>query len=337
MIFRCSLLAAALATLATAQSPDFEKEVWPILEQACVDCHGAPARGPDGRLRKPRGGLRMDGKDWFLKGGFDGPVVVAGKPKASPLWQRISAPAADPDLMPPDGPRLGDAQLDVVKRWIEGGAGFGDWRGAEGPEKKPARGPAACGSGAARLALLAALAEGVTPAAAAAITKAAGEDARITPVVPGNPLLRVEFPGAAAGVDDRRLRRLSIVSSHVTQLLAGDTAITGGSLKTIAGMKRLTHLDLHGTAITSRELKHLAALTELRYLNLHGTEIDDEALITLIKLPELEALYVWNTNITEEGAARLRMKLPRCRVSARLGLPDPPKPAPDAGRRRRRK
>lgn len=336
MLARTLILLAALTTLAAAQAPDFEREVWPILKQACMDCHGAPSMGANGRMKKPKGGLRMDGKDWILKGGYEGPAVVAGSPDASPLWARVKLPADDADLMPPDGPRLKDDQLEVLRRWIEGGAEFGDWGGVKGPTVTKPAAKLVPGSGAARIAMLEKLGKGVAPAAAVSISKAAGEDARITPVLPASPLLRVEFPGSAGKVDDKRLKALSPVFGHVTQLIAGNTAITDKSLKTIAKMKRLTHLDLRGNSITAKELQHLARLTELRYLNLHGTEVDDDALVTIIRLSKLEAVYLWDTDVSEEGAARLQLKLPRCRVSYRLVLPAPATPAQNGPRRRRR-
>lgn len=333
------LSAAALALLsgiAAAQGPDFEREVWPVLKQACLDCHGTPSAGP-GRRKKAKGGLRMDGKEWILKGGHEGPAIVAGSLKKSVIWSRVALPADDPDLMPPDGPRLKEEQLEILKKWIESGADFGEWNGVAAPTvKKQPNAPARAGSGAARLAMFEKLGEGVEPAASAAISKASGEDARIAPVLAGSPLLRVEFPGASARVDDKRLKLLAPITSNVTQLLLGNSAVTDKGLKGLARMKRLTHLDLHGTAVTSKAAKHLAQLKELRYLNLHSTEVDDVLLSTLIQLPRLEAVYLWNTEVTEEGAARLRLSLPKCRVSHRLVLPAPPaRPAEPARRRRR--
>src|SRR5947209_18864724 len=54
----------------------FEKRVRPVLVEHCQGCHG-----PD----KHKGGLRLDSKAAFLKGGAGGPVVVPGQPDKSPL------------------------------------------------------------------------------------------------------------------------------------------------------------------------------------------------------------------------------------------------------------
>ena len=50
---------------------DFEKEVWPILEERCVECHKAPYE-LNGLLKKPKAGLRLDGAAYIMHGGDEG-------------------------------------------------------------------------------------------------------------------------------------------------------------------------------------------------------------------------------------------------------------------------
>jgi mono/diheme cytochrome c family protein len=112
--------AAAAATVAAAEPVDFEKQVWPILETSCVSCHGT---------KEQFSNLRLDSPAAILKGGDLGKVVVAGEPEKSPLYVRTSLPDDDLDLMPVEGERLNEEQVDVLKRWIAEGASFGDWTG----------------------------------------------------------------------------------------------------------------------------------------------------------------------------------------------------------------
>ena len=84
---------------------DFKKEVWPILEERCVECHKAPYE-LNGELKKPKAGLRLDGAAYIMHGGDEGPVVVANHPSRSPLYQRVILPEDDDDHMPPKGDRL---------------------------------------------------------------------------------------------------------------------------------------------------------------------------------------------------------------------------------------
>ena len=49
----------------------FEKDVWPVFEARCVECHADYEE--DGRL-KNRTGLRLDGAWHIMRGSDDGPV-----------------------------------------------------------------------------------------------------------------------------------------------------------------------------------------------------------------------------------------------------------------------
>jgi hypothetical protein len=101
--------AAALATLATAKPVDFQREIRPILSDACYHCHG-----PDKNTRMAN--LRLD---------VPGPAIVAGKPAESKLWKRIDH--ANPALrMPPPQAHktLTADQKSLIKRWIEEGAEY---------------------------------------------------------------------------------------------------------------------------------------------------------------------------------------------------------------------
>ncbi len=91
---------------------DFDREIRPLLQEHCIECHG---------VKKQKGELRLDAKPYALKGGHDGPVLVAGDVAKSPLFQRIIS-TDDDERMPPKGERLSAEQVAAVKAWIESGA-----------------------------------------------------------------------------------------------------------------------------------------------------------------------------------------------------------------------
>ncbi len=100
----------------TPFSPVFyTTRVRPILEANCARCH---LNG------NHRGGLNMDTRAAMLKGGRDGSVLVPGDPQRSLLVALIrhQGPADDPMPMPPNKPRLSDADIDVVAQWVRAGA-----------------------------------------------------------------------------------------------------------------------------------------------------------------------------------------------------------------------
>ena len=115
------VLAGALwvGTSMAAESPDFLREVRPILSSHCFKCHG-----PDDDTRK--GGVRLDMRDAALKSGKSGgPAIVPGQPEKSEVIARIFTTDED-DLMPPAKVKhpLNPQQKDILKRWIADGADY---------------------------------------------------------------------------------------------------------------------------------------------------------------------------------------------------------------------
>ena len=102
------LVAAALAA-----APDFEREVKPLLARRCVGCHG-PA------LQKSH--LRVDQRASLLKGGESGVAAIVPGDSAKSLLIRYVAGVESKMVMPPAGPRLSTAEVDLLRAWIDGGA-----------------------------------------------------------------------------------------------------------------------------------------------------------------------------------------------------------------------
>ena len=101
----------AFSKLAAAEPEvSYRGDVWPILKRHCWSCHS----GTD-----PQGGLKMDSVADMLKGGDSGPLYVAGKPDESRLFQVISG---DKPSMPPKSPPLAAMKVDLLRRWLAGGA-----------------------------------------------------------------------------------------------------------------------------------------------------------------------------------------------------------------------
>ncbi len=94
---------------------DFDRDIRPILEGSCWNCHG-----PD----RHRSGLRLDSRDALLKGGDSGPAAVEGKSAESLLIQLVSG--KDPErVMPDEGPRLAADQIALLSAWIDAGIAWG--------------------------------------------------------------------------------------------------------------------------------------------------------------------------------------------------------------------
>ena len=95
---------------------EFNRDIRPILSDACFSCHG-----PDKTKRKA--GLRLDREDGAFAdlGGYR--ALVPGKPGQSELYKRIIAEDAG-ERMPPAraGRQLSRREVALLRRWIEQGA-----------------------------------------------------------------------------------------------------------------------------------------------------------------------------------------------------------------------
>jgi len=96
---------------------DFVREIRPIFEAHCYDCHSGDTR---------KSGLRLDVKSAALKGGDNhGPDIVPGKPEESPLIRFLTSDDED-EIMPPKGGPLSGDEIALVTRWVAEGAVWPD-------------------------------------------------------------------------------------------------------------------------------------------------------------------------------------------------------------------
>lgn len=97
-----------------AQRRVFADLIQPVLERRCAACHGP---------EKHKAELSVENYETLLKGGKDGPVVVAGKAVDSPMISRLLLPLDDEDHMPPQGkPQPTLSEITALQWWIDCGA-----------------------------------------------------------------------------------------------------------------------------------------------------------------------------------------------------------------------
>lgn len=103
----------------TADKVDYQRQVRPILADACLSCHG-----PDAAARKAK--LRLDIATGGALDDRDGRrVIVPGKPEDSELLRRINDTDARRRMPPAKHPRqLKPVEIDVLRRWVAEGAKY---------------------------------------------------------------------------------------------------------------------------------------------------------------------------------------------------------------------
>jgi len=90
---------------------NFEDHVKPILREKCLSCHNTNKKSSD---------LDLSSYSSLMQGGSSGASIQAGDSGASYLYSLISH-QSEP-YMPPEADQLPDETLEIVRKWIEGGA-----------------------------------------------------------------------------------------------------------------------------------------------------------------------------------------------------------------------
>lgn len=100
----------AASVLAEEKKVTYEDDVIPILRARCANCHN---------MEKARADLNVMSYQAVLQGGSSGEVLAAGDASASKFFQVMNH-QAEPK-MPPNSPKMPDAELATIKAWIDGG------------------------------------------------------------------------------------------------------------------------------------------------------------------------------------------------------------------------
>lgn len=113
--FHPALAALFLGTAAQAADADgvafFESKIRPLIVERCNECHGG---------KKQKGGLRLDSRAAWQKGGDSGAVIVPGDPEASLLIKAVRY--VDKDLQMPPKRQLAAEEVAALEHWVKIGA-----------------------------------------------------------------------------------------------------------------------------------------------------------------------------------------------------------------------
>jgi len=125
-------LFAIFAVLLFAQScknseqVDFSTQIKPILNNKCITCHGG--------VKKNGGFSVLFEEEAFADTKSGKPAIIPGDASGSELIKRLHED--DPELrMPYEKPKLSDEEIDLLTRWVDQGAEWGEHWAYSLPEK----------------------------------------------------------------------------------------------------------------------------------------------------------------------------------------------------------
>jgi uncharacterized membrane protein len=254
----------------------YTEHIHPILGANCASCHG------EGQAK---GGLRMDSYESLMRGGHDGPVIVAGSAAQSVLFQRITLPPDHKHFMPAEGrPPLQSEEIAWIKAWIDQGASptLERLAGITIREELPEAAIEPVGNYSALLPEIHKMEQGQGP--------------KLRPVsaTPSDGLILFTVD-AAGSFGDAQLAQFQKFAPYIVEAELGRTAITDASFDTLKLFTHLRALHLEETRITGAGLPKLASLSHLSYLNLSGTQLTAASAASLTAIRSLRHVYLYNT------------------------------------------
>jgi hypothetical protein len=220
-----------------------------------------------------------------MKGGEEGPAVLAGQPDKSLLLQRVTLPVDHAKFMPAEGkPPLKAEEIALIRAWIQQGASptIATLTGVTvQDEVEEAPLPPV---------------DDYTPRIAEINQAAAALTVRLVPVSkdPKDGLV-LQTVNAGMKFGDAQLASLDKFAPFIVEAELGRTAVTDAAFDTLVKFRHLRKLHLESDAITGSGLVKLHDLKELRYLNLSETKVTAQAAAQLGAMTNLRHVYLYDT------------------------------------------
>lgn len=113
----CHLLAVIIllisqSVLAQESTPDFQRDIEPLLRKYCGNCHSGNEIEGDFSIQTPES---------LLMGTPKGTVIIPGKSQESKLVTLING-STEPKMPPDEEPQPSDKEISLIAKWIDNGA-----------------------------------------------------------------------------------------------------------------------------------------------------------------------------------------------------------------------
>lgn len=96
---------------------DFARDVRPIIESQCLECHNSKDAWHNA-------GLNLETRHLAMTSGRQPPVIRPGDPKNSLLIRALRFDTVHPLSMPPAPDKIWDARLKILENWVRDGANW---------------------------------------------------------------------------------------------------------------------------------------------------------------------------------------------------------------------
>ncbi|QYK48614.1 MAG: histidine phosphatase family protein [Phycisphaeraceae bacterium] len=289
----------------------FDRDVLPIFEARCVECHG-PSRAR-ASLRLDSLERAMDAEPW---------VLSIAEPERSDLIARVKMSQSEDGAMPPKGERLAAREIALIEAWIVSLARERNNEGARVDDVLPTLGSSERGGGSepfvdSPLSLDDPGAQAWSAEQITVLRSLRSRGARIEPVSAESDLLDANLSLMSPACDGDALAMLSPILPRIQRLDLSGSALTSGDLAAIAGAESLRSLTLNRTGIDDSVAGLLASLPMLETLVVTGTQFGDSGLRALSVSATLRRVYAADSRVTAAGVSSVSEAF-----EVTLGVPD---------------
>lgn len=274
----------------------------PIFMEKCWACHNSVEK---------RGLLNMEHPDSLILGGENGPVLIAGNPSESELFNRVTLSQKSQKYMPPVGLSLTYSEIRLLDWWIVNGANF-NMKIEEGEALAPIKSVLAKTYGIDTTPKPWYESVKINPADSVLLTKLINLGFSVKKLGEENNLLDVKYNDQS--LTEEKIKSLMDVADHITWLSLAKSNITDDQLNYITQFPNLTRLELERTQLSDAGIKQLSTLGHLESINLYGSNVSENCLQDLSKIPSLKRVYLWNTSVDKRIAQEFLLNNPQMEI-----------------------
>lgn len=273
----------------------------PILANKCYSCHSN---------QKQKGKLRLDSKEYIIKGGKNGSAISSDTSKESELFTRIHLPIESDDHMPPEGKlQLTEKEIKIISWWIKNGAEF-EKKVSEIPNHNEIISLFSPNDNIAQTSIPGFKVKKVN---AGFLPSLNNFGISVIPIALNSDLLSVLLNEKE--LNDDLINSLNSIRENIVYLNAKKQKLNAKQIQFIGQCKNLLRLDLSHSYIKDVSLEKLSNLTNLNYLNLTGTQISTSELSAL-RLPSLQYLYLFNTRVSAQDFNEIKLNFPAAQIDS---------------------
>jgi len=280
----------------------YEDVVLHTITQKCVQCHGA---------ERQKGKLRLDGKEWMLKGGKNGEVIDLKNPENSEILKRVLLELNDEHHMPPkDKNQLSEDELVILTWWLQSGAEFDKKIALFKRDQKIEKALSSFHQSIKAETKIEVIREKIAAIPTSTLSKLEKSGWVISPLSSTDNYVRVVGFNLEVPLNNA-LEDLKQIKSNIVELKFSFKKISDSNILVLKDFKNLEKLWLDHTMITDNALKLMNEFQKLTYLNVSHTAVTAKGIELLNPNSMIKKIYAYNTGIQKSELNQMSKRMPQ--------------------------